>query len=146
MGSNGRVMTGGAIGGPVYGPMNVCINSLTSTSPPKLRIGAIQNAASVLDGPLSPGEAIMLGGAGFGSDSGLWHSAIMNVRQPGTVMCPERYPCAAAPRFLMLEQIQQEVKNDLFYQQNFVTVQVIGGVTGAEKGREPDGGGIAPHR
>src|SRR3989442_1609923 len=43
----------------------------------------------------------------------------MNVRQPGTVMCPSWYPCAAAPRFLMLEQIQQEVKNDLFYQQNF---------------------------
>ncbi len=30
-----------------------------------------------------------------------------------------RYPCAAAPRFFMLEQIQQEVKNDVFYQQNF---------------------------
>jgi len=34
-------------------------------------------------------------------------------------MYPSRYPRAAAPRFLMLEQIQQEVKNDLFYQQNF---------------------------
>jgi len=37
-----------------------------------------------------------------------------DVRQPGPVMYPERYLCAAAPRFFMLEQIQHEVKNDLF--------------------------------
>jgi uncharacterized protein (TIGR03437 family) len=49
--------------------MNVYINSLALTAPPGLRIDAIQNAASVLDGPLSPGETITVRGAGFGSDS-----------------------------------------------------------------------------
>ncbi len=57
MGSNGSVLIGGATGGPGSGgPMNVYINSLALTAPPSLRIDAIQNAASVLDGPLSPGR------------------------------------------------------------------------------------------
>ena len=69
MGSNGSVLIGGTTGGSGNGPMNVYINSLALTAPPSLRIDAIQNAASVLDGPLSPGETIVLRGAGFGNDS-----------------------------------------------------------------------------
>jgi uncharacterized protein (TIGR03437 family) len=52
-------------------PGLVVLNSLTLTGPPSLRIDSIQNAASLLDGPISAGETIVVNGAGFGSDSQL---------------------------------------------------------------------------
>jgi uncharacterized protein (TIGR03437 family) len=50
---------------------NIYLNGLTLAAPPPLRIDAIKNAASMLDGPLSVGETIVIRGAGFGSDAQL---------------------------------------------------------------------------
>ncbi len=44
---------------------------MTVTAPPSLRIDALLNAASVLDGPISGGETIYVQGAGFGGDAQL---------------------------------------------------------------------------
>jgi uncharacterized protein (TIGR03437 family) len=65
LGSGGTVIAGGATGGP----KNIWVNSLQPAAPPGLRIDSINNAASVLDGPLSAGETILILGAGFGADS-----------------------------------------------------------------------------
>jgi hypothetical protein len=59
---------------PVYvpGPGLIVLNSLSIPSTtPQLRIDSIQDAATQLDGPISAGEAIVIRGAGFGSDSQL---------------------------------------------------------------------------
>jgi uncharacterized protein (TIGR03437 family) len=71
---NGSVIIGGATGqagAPGLGPMNVYVNDLTLTPPPTLRVDAVDNAASLLDTPLSAGETIVVRGAGFGSDAQL---------------------------------------------------------------------------
>lgn len=62
IGLNGSVWIGGATK-----TGNVWINSLALTPPPPLRIDSVENAASLVDGPLSPGETIVVNGAGFGS-------------------------------------------------------------------------------
>jgi uncharacterized protein (TIGR03437 family) len=67
LGAAGNVI----IGGTTNGPKNVYVNSLLPAAPPALRIDKIENAASLVDGPLSAGETIMVRGAGFGSDSQL---------------------------------------------------------------------------
>jgi uncharacterized protein (TIGR03437 family) len=72
--SNGTVRLGGVTGqvsNASAGPANIYVNSLALAPPPALRIDAVVNAASLLDGPISPGEAIVVRGAGFGSDSRL---------------------------------------------------------------------------
>ncbi len=70
LGSSGSVVIAGdtSVNSPTG---NVYVNSLTLAAPPALRIDAIQNAASMLDGPLSGGETILIRGAGFGSDAQL---------------------------------------------------------------------------
>ncbi len=65
---NGSIVIGGMDGSP-YG--NVFLNSIAVTAPPALRIDSIQNAASLLDVPISGGETIMIQGAGFGNDAQL---------------------------------------------------------------------------
>ncbi len=47
------------------GPANIWVNSLAVAPPPALRIDAVENAASLLDGPISAGETIVVKGAGF---------------------------------------------------------------------------------
>jgi uncharacterized protein (TIGR03437 family) len=75
IGASGSVVIGGAtsetsqVGISQTG--NIYVNSLTPAAPPALRVDAIVNAASLLDGPLSPGETIVVRGAGFGSDAQL---------------------------------------------------------------------------
>ncbi len=72
IGSNGSVLIGGATGqsfGTYLSQGNLWLNSLALTPPPALRIDSVQNAASLLDTPLSAGETIVVNGAGFGNDS-----------------------------------------------------------------------------
>jgi uncharacterized protein (TIGR03437 family) len=81
MGSNGSIVIGGpevVVGPLVCGcehvittPANIWVNSVTPAAPPALRIDSIVNAASFIDGPISAGETIFVGGAGFGSDAQL---------------------------------------------------------------------------
>jgi uncharacterized protein (TIGR03437 family) len=74
IGSNGSVVIGGATSqsfGTYFSPGNFWLNSLSLTPPPSLRIDSVQNAASLLDVPLSGGETIVVNGAGFGADSQL---------------------------------------------------------------------------
>ena len=52
-------------------PANIWVNSLAPAAPPALRIDSIVNAASLIDGPISAGETILVRGAGFGSDAHL---------------------------------------------------------------------------
>lgn len=63
--SNGSTI----IAGPDTG--NTWVNSLALTPPPPLRIDSVVNAASLLNGQISPGETIFVQGAGFGGDSQL---------------------------------------------------------------------------
>jgi uncharacterized protein (TIGR03437 family) len=51
--------------------VHVWVNKLAAAAPPSLRIDAVLNAASMLSTPLSPGETIVIRGAGFGSDAQL---------------------------------------------------------------------------
>jgi uncharacterized protein (TIGR03437 family) len=68
--SGGSVVIGGSAGNPnVDGPTNVYINSLAVAAPQALRIDSVLNAASQLGGSVSPGETILIRGAGFGGDS-----------------------------------------------------------------------------
>ena len=53
------------LGGMTASPNNVWINSLSITPPPALRLDAIENAASHLTDAISPGETILVTGAGF---------------------------------------------------------------------------------
>jgi uncharacterized protein (TIGR03437 family) len=73
LGANGSVLIGGleAPTGELYAPGNVWVNNIAVTPPPALRIDSIENAASLLDGPVSGGETIIVTGAGFGSDTQL---------------------------------------------------------------------------
>jgi uncharacterized protein (TIGR03437 family) len=74
IGANGSVVIGGVTGqgnGNWGNPANLWLNSLALTPPPALRIDAVENAASLLDGPISAGETIVVKGAGFGSDARL---------------------------------------------------------------------------
>lgn len=74
IGANGSVVIGGVTGqgaGPSGRPTNLWLNSLSLTPPPALRVDAVENAASLLDGPISAGETIVVKGAGFGSDARL---------------------------------------------------------------------------
>jgi uncharacterized protein (TIGR03437 family) len=67
LGAGGNVI----IGGTTSAPKNVYVNSLLPAAPPALRVDKIENAASLVDGPLSAGETIVILGAGFGSDAQL---------------------------------------------------------------------------
>jgi uncharacterized protein (TIGR03437 family) len=69
IGANGSVVIGGVTGGGIGYRANLWLNSLALAPPPVLRIDAVENAASLLDGPLSGGETIVIKGAGFGSDA-----------------------------------------------------------------------------
>jgi uncharacterized protein (TIGR03437 family) len=71
---NGNILIGGATGlanNSAPGPSNIWVNSLALAPPPALRIDAVENAASLLDGPISAGETIAVEGAGFGSGAQL---------------------------------------------------------------------------
>ena len=74
IGLNGSVWIGGATN-QVFGSQendgNVWINNLALTPPPALRIDSVENAASLLDGPIAAGETIVVNGAGFGSSARL---------------------------------------------------------------------------
>ena len=68
---NGTVRLGGVTGqvsNASAGPANIYVNSLALAPPPTVRIDSVVNAASLLDGPISPGETIIVKGAGFGTD------------------------------------------------------------------------------
>src|SRR5207237_4873455 len=64
--ANGTIVLGGATG---HG--TVWANSVQPSALPPLRIDAVENAASLLDDPISAGETIVIRGAGFGSDAQL---------------------------------------------------------------------------
>lgn len=66
VGPNGAI----ALGGPTDKGA-VWANSVQPAALPPLRIDAVANAASLLDNPISGGEAIVVRGAGFGSDAQL---------------------------------------------------------------------------
>jgi uncharacterized protein (TIGR03437 family) len=83
VGSNGAIVIGGPeiVGNTIVcgsvcddiisTPANIWVNSLTLAAPPALRIDSIVNAASLIDGPISAGDAIFVRGTGFGSDAQL---------------------------------------------------------------------------
>ena len=66
---NGAVLLGGLAGTPGIpgSPFNPWVNSLSLAPPPALRVDSVVNAASLFDGPISPGETVIVQGAGFGS-------------------------------------------------------------------------------
>lgn len=66
IGADGNVVLGGTTGLP---DQNVWVNSLSLAPPSALRIDAVQAAATGLTDPVSPGETIVVSGAGFGADS-----------------------------------------------------------------------------
>ena len=70
----GDVVMGGSGRQPfsASGPVNIYVNRIyVAAPPPSLRIDAVMNAASVLDGPVSAGETIVVRGGGFGSGAKL---------------------------------------------------------------------------
>lgn len=73
IGQNGDVLIGGMTNLTNYTPGqgDVWLNSLALTAPPALRIDSVVNAASLLDYPISAGEAIVVRGAGFGDNTQL---------------------------------------------------------------------------
>jgi uncharacterized protein (TIGR03437 family) len=74
IGRNGSVWIGGATNQVFTSQQNdgnVWINSLVLTPPPALRIDSVQNAASLVDGPIAAGETIVVNGAGFGGSAQL---------------------------------------------------------------------------
>jgi uncharacterized protein (TIGR03437 family) len=72
LGAAGNVVIAGETASPLlYETGNIWVNSVSVTAPPALRIDAVDNAASVLDGQISAGETVVIRGAGFGSDSQL---------------------------------------------------------------------------
>lgn len=70
---DGSVVIGGSTTPPNTGagPMNIYLNSLIVAPPQPLRIDAVENAASMLDGPISAGETIVVRGAGFATSAQL---------------------------------------------------------------------------
>lgn len=71
---DGSVVLGGATGSPNVsnpGPSAIYVNALTLVPPPALRIDSVQNAASILDGQIAPGETIVVQGAGFATGAQL---------------------------------------------------------------------------
>jgi uncharacterized protein (TIGR03437 family) len=74
VGAGGSLILGGATIQNVSTPSppgTVWVNSLVLTAPPALRIDSVGNAASRVSDPISPGETIVVTGAGFGSDAQL---------------------------------------------------------------------------
>ena len=59
---DGSLVLGGpaALSAASGGPANIYVNSLTLAPAPVLRIDAVENAASLLDVPLSAGETIII--------------------------------------------------------------------------------------
>jgi uncharacterized protein (TIGR03437 family) len=73
IGQNGDVLIGGVtnLTGNTPGVGDVWLNSLALAPPPALRIDSVVNAASLIDGPVSAGETIVIRGAGFAEDAQL---------------------------------------------------------------------------
>jgi uncharacterized protein (TIGR03437 family) len=99
LGSSGSVVVGGSTLGQMA--MSIYVNSLLPAAPPALRVDAIQNAASLVDGPLSPGETIVVRGAGFGSDAqliigGAVVPALSMTATQITAVVPSNLPSAVA--------------------------------------------------
>ena len=59
----------GLAGAAGFGPANIYVNNLALALPPALRIDAVENAASLVDGSISAGETIVVRGAGFANDA-----------------------------------------------------------------------------
>jgi len=102
--ADGTIRIGGATGQSNYygsGPMNIWVNSVALTPPPALRIDAVENAASLLDGAVSAGETIVVSGAGFGSGTqlligGVAVPAISSTATTITAVMPQSVPNGAA--------------------------------------------------
>ncbi len=73
VGTDGSIVIGGpeTVENFVPSPANIWVNSLALAAPPALRIDSVVNAASLIDGPISGGETIVVRGSGFGSDAQL---------------------------------------------------------------------------
>jgi uncharacterized protein (TIGR03437 family) len=70
--ANGSVMLGGVTGNNSNTvPFDIWVNSLMLAPPPVLRVDAVVNAASLLDGAISAGETVVVNGAGFGTNAQL---------------------------------------------------------------------------
>ena len=105
IGSGGSVVIGGLTGQAFasngsYGPHNVWINSLALAPPPALRIDAVENAASLLDGPISSGETIVVRGTGFDNNTqllidGTPIASIAITPTTVTAVAPASFPSAA---------------------------------------------------
>jgi len=77
------------------------VNSLALAPPPPLRIDAVVSAASLLDGPISAGETIVVQGAGLGSSAQLFINgaavpAISVTAITITAVVPQNIPIGAA--------------------------------------------------
>jgi uncharacterized protein (TIGR03437 family) len=72
--ADGTIRLGGPTGqasNAAAGALDIWVNSLVLTPLPALRIDAVENAASLLDGPISAGETIVVQGAGFANGAQL---------------------------------------------------------------------------
>lgn len=104
IGLNGSVWIGGATNqafGSSQNPGDVWVNSVALAAPPALRIDSVENAASLVDGPISAGETIVVNGAGFDSNAllsigGIVVSPVSISPAAITATVPPGLPAAAA--------------------------------------------------
>jgi uncharacterized protein (TIGR03437 family) len=100
--ADGTVRIGGVTNVGAYsGGGDIYVNNLALAAPPALRIDAVENAASLLDGPISAGETIVVQGAGFGSNAelligGAAVPAISVTATAITAVVPQNVPNGAA--------------------------------------------------
>ena len=101
---DGNVMLGGITGVVVSsneGPYNVWVNSVVVAAPPALRVDSVVSAASLLDGPISAGETVIVQGAGFGGNpqlsiGGVIAQPISMTATSITAAVPQTVPAGAA--------------------------------------------------
>jgi uncharacterized protein (TIGR03437 family) len=72
-----------------------------------LRIDAVENAASLLDDPLAPGETIVIRGAGFGSDAQLLLAGVV----VPTISVAPNLITAAVPSDLAIQPVVVQVES-----------------------------------
>jgi uncharacterized protein (TIGR03437 family) len=102
IGSNGSFAL---VGATDHG--TVWANSVQPADLPPLRIDAVENAASLLDGPIVAGETIVIRGSGFGSDSQLLLGAVV---APALSVTPNLIT-AAVPSDLANEPLVLQVES-----------------------------------
>jgi hypothetical protein len=98
---SGNVMIGGSTTYGNYWGGKAYANGLTLAAPAVFRIDAVVNAATMVDGPITGGETVVIEGAGFGSGAQVTIGGIAVAPQAVsstaiTVVVPQNVPTVAA--------------------------------------------------